>query len=180
MRLAAAAGWYWWLGGHRAEGIELIVAATKTPGQVSDDVRAIVYALVVLFVGSGRSDEQQVAEWIHQAYRFSQRSQRRNPMLGLVAPLERVLEAPDARLSAFEPLLDSEDPWVGALARLQLGKMRIVIGQGGPDAEAYLETTLAEFRTLGERFGISFALSELADFIAMRGEFAAACEHYGQ
>src|SRR5262249_32045402 len=32
MRLASAAGWYWWLGGHRAEGIELIVAATKTPG----------------------------------------------------------------------------------------------------------------------------------------------------
>ena len=28
MRLAAGAGWYWWLGGHRAEGIELITAAT--------------------------------------------------------------------------------------------------------------------------------------------------------
>jgi len=83
-------------------------------------------------------------------------------------------------LSAFEPLLDSEDPWVGALARWQLGKMRIVIGQGGPEAEAYLETALAEFRTLGERFGISLALSELGDFIAMRGEFTSACEHYEQ
>ncbi len=180
MRLAAAAGWYWWLGGHRAEGIELIVAATKTPGQVSDDVQAMVYALAVLFLGSGRSDEHQVADWIHQAYRFSQHAQHANPLLGLVAPLERMLEAPDAALSAFEPLLDSEDPWVGALARLQLGKMRIVTGHGGPDAEAYLKTALAEFRTLGERFGISLALSELADFIAMRGEFASACEHYEQ
>ena len=27
MRLAAGAGWYWWLGGHKAEGIELITAA---------------------------------------------------------------------------------------------------------------------------------------------------------
>ena len=180
MRLAAAAGWYWWLGGHRAEGIELIIAATKVPGQVSDDVRAMVYALVVLFLGSGRGDEHQVADWIHQAYRFSQHSQRRNPLLGLVAPLERMLEAPDASLSAFEPLLDSEDPWVGALARWQLGKMRIMIGQGGQDAEAYLEMALAEFQTLGERFGISLALSELGDFIAMRGEFADACEHYEQ
>jgi hypothetical protein len=77
-------------------------------------------------------------------------------------------------------LLDSEDPWVGALARWQLGKMRIMIGQGGPEAEAYLEMALAEFRTLGERFGISLALSELADFIAMRGEFASACAHYEQ
>ena len=180
MRLAAAAGWYWWLGGHRAEGLELIVAATKTPGQVCDDVRAMVYALVVLFLGSGRGDEHQVAYWIHQAYRFSQRSQRRNPLLGLVAPLERMLEAPDASSSAFEPLLDSEDPWVGALARLQLGKMRIMTGQGVPDAEASLEMALAEFRTLGERFGISLALSELGDFIATRGEFAAACARYEQ
>ena len=39
---------------------------------------------------------------------------------------------------------------------------------------------LAEFRALGERFGISFALTELADRIAMRGEFAGACEHYEQ
>jgi hypothetical protein len=180
MRLAAAAGWYWWLGGHRAEGLELIVAAAKTPGQVSDDVRAMVYALVVQFLGSGRGDEHQVAGWIHQAYRYSQRSQWRNPLLGLVAPLERMLEEPDASLSAFEPLLDSEDPWVGAVARWQLGKMRIMTGQGGRDAEAYLEMALAEFRTLGERFGISLALSELGDFIAMRGEFAGACGHYEQ
>jgi hypothetical protein len=180
MRLAAAAGWYWWLGGHRAEGIELIVAATKIPGQVTDDVRAMVYALAVQFLGSGRGDEHQVAEWIHQAYRFSQRSQWRNPWLGLVAPLERMLQAPDASSSAFEPLLDSEDPWVRALARWQLGKMRIMTGQGGRDAETSLEMALAEFRTLGERFGMSLVLSELGNFIAMRGEFAGACEHYEQ
>jgi tetratricopeptide (TPR) repeat protein len=77
-------------------------------------------------------------------------------------------------------LLDNEDPWVRALARLQLGKMRIMLGQGGRDADAYLEMALAEFRALGERFGISFALSELADRIATRGEFADACEYYEQ
>jgi DNA-binding SARP family transcriptional activator len=32
MRLAAAAGWYWWLAGHKAEGIELITAAASIPG----------------------------------------------------------------------------------------------------------------------------------------------------
>ena len=139
MRLAAGAGWYWWLGGHRAEGIELIIAATKTPGEVTDEIRAMVYALVVHFVTSGRGDQYQAEEWIHQAYRFSQRSQRRNPLLELVAPLERMLQAPDAFLPAWEPLLDNEDPWVRALARLQLGKMRIMLGQGGRDADAYLE-----------------------------------------
>jgi predicted ATPase/DNA-binding SARP family transcriptional activator len=180
MRLAAGAGWYWWLSGHRAEGMELITAATETPGDVTDEIRAMVYALVVHFVSSGRADAHQAAEWIHKAYRFSQRSQSRNPLLGLVVPLERMVQAPDAFLPAWESLLDNEDPWVRALARLQLGKMRIVLGQGGRDADEYLEMALAEFGALGERFGISFALTELAEQIAVRGEFAGACEHYEQ
>jgi hypothetical protein len=101
-------------------------------------------------------------------------------LLALVTPLERMLQEPGAALSAWEPLLDNEDPWVRALARLQLGKMQIMLGQGCRDAEVDLELALAEFRALGERFGISFALSELAEQIAKRGGFAGACELYEQ
>ncbi|MFE0380592.1 BTAD domain-containing putative transcriptional regulator, partial [Streptomyces inhibens] len=139
MRLAAGAGWYWWLGGHKTEGLELITAATRTPGAVTDDVRATVYALGVLFVTSGPGDEHLAAEWIHKAYEFSRRSQDGHPLIGFVAPLERMLQTPDAFLPAFESLLDDEDAWVRALARLHLGKMRIILGQGGRDADAYLE-----------------------------------------
>jgi predicted ATPase/DNA-binding SARP family transcriptional activator len=180
MRLAAGAGWYWWLGGHRTEGIELITAAADTPGEVPDDIRAMVYALAVQFVSSGRGDEHLAAKWIHEAYRFGQRSQSRSPLLGFAAALERLLRGPDEILSAFEPLLDDEDPWVRALARLQLGKMRIMFGEAGPDADTYLEMALAEFLALGERFGIWFALIELADRIATRGDLAGACQRYEQ
>lgn len=180
MRLAAAAGWYWWLSGHKAEGMELITAAADLPGEVDDETRARVYGLVVHFMNSGPSDEAQVAEWIHKAYRFSRRSQARYPLLGFVGALERMMEGPDAKLSAFEPLLTDDDPWVRALARLQVGKMRIVLGLEGRDADEYLETALAEFRAVGERWGISFALTELAIRIATRGDFAGACEHLDQ
>ncbi|MEU8435955.1 BTAD domain-containing putative transcriptional regulator [Streptomyces sp. NPDC029216] len=180
MRLAAAAGWYWWLSGHRTEGMELITAAARTPGEVADDVRATAYALVVLFVSAGRGDEHQAAEWIREAHRFGLRSRHRNPLLRVVTALERMLEAPEAFLSAFEPLLDSDDPWVRALGRLHLGKMRIMVGHEGRDADACLEMALAEFRALGERFGISFAQTELAERIAVRGDFAGACEHLEQ
>ena len=91
-----------------------------------------------------------------------------------------MLQAPAASVSAWESVLDNEDPWVRALARLQLGKLQSMLGQDGGDAEANLELALAEFRALGERFGISFALSELAEQIAKRGEFAGACEYYEQ
>ncbi|MDC7335829.1 BTAD domain-containing putative transcriptional regulator [Streptomyces lydicus] len=187
MRLAAGAGWYWWLSGHKTEGMEHLTAATEVPGEVTDEVRAVVYALMVNFVTSGPGDEHHAAEWIHKAYEFSRRSlhsRSRHPLMGFVTPLERMLRTPDAFLPAFASLLDDEDPWARALARLHLGKMRIVLGQDGPDgqdganADAYLERALAEFRALGERFGISFALTELADRIAVRGEFAGACEHY--
>jgi predicted ATPase/DNA-binding SARP family transcriptional activator len=181
MRLAAAAGFYWWLGGHRAEGFELITAATKMSGEVTDDTRAMAYALVVMFVTSGRADEHEAEEWIRKAARLSRRSKGRYPMLSLVAPLERLLQGPDAFLPAWELLLDDEeDPWVRALAHYQLGKMRIMLGQGGRDADAYLERAVAEFRALGERYGISLTLTELADRIATRGEFADACELYEQ
>ncbi len=178
MRLAAGAGWYWWLAGHKTEGLELITAATEMPGEVTDEVRATVYALIVLFVTSGPGDEQQAAEWIHKAYQVSRHLEGGHPGLGLVVAMEHLLHGPDGALTAFEPALDDEDPWVRALARLQLGKMRVIFGQGGRDADEYLETALTEFEAIGERFGISFALTELAELIAMHGELARACEHY--
>lgn len=175
LRLAAAAGWYWWLGGHKAEGLELVIAAAELPGEVDDAIRATVYGLVVHFLSSGRNDEHQVAEWIRKAYRFGRDSRGQHPALSFVGALERLLRGPDQYLPAFESLLTDDDPWVRALARLQLGKMRVVLGQD-EDAGAYLETALAEFQALGERWGMSFALTELADRMAARGEFAGACE----
>ena len=180
MRLAAAAGWYWWLGGHKAEGNELIMTATSVPGEVADEIRATVYAFVVAFLTSGRGDEYQAEEWIHEVHEISQRVQVRHPAVVLVAALEDMLQSPDAALSAWEPLLTDENPWARALARLQLGKMRIELGWEGRAADTYLETALTEFRALGERWGISCALTELADRIATRGEFAGACEYYEQ
>ena len=96
MRLAAAAGWYWWLGGHKAEGNELIMAATATPGEVADEIRAMVYAFVIAFVTSGRADEYQAEQWIHKVYEISQRVHVRHPAVVLVAALEHMLQSPDA------------------------------------------------------------------------------------
>lgn len=174
MRLAAAAGWYWWLGGHKAEGMELVTAAAELPDDVDDSTRATVYGLVVHFSSSGRNDERQVAEWIRKSYEFSRNARSDHPTLAFATALERILRGPDEYLPAFEALLTDDDPWVRALARLQGGKMRIVLGHDGSDA--LLEQALTEFRALGERWGISFALTELAGRLAMRGEFAEACE----
>ena len=180
MGLASAAGWYWWLGGRRTEGLELLMAAANLPGEVDDDVRAMTYGLVVLYVTSGQGDEQLGAEWIEKAYRFGQNSKSDNPLLAFVVPLERLLNAPGEAIGAFEVLLESTDPWVRAMARWQISKMRTMLGQVGPEVEAQLKQSLAEFRALGERFGISLVLAELAGQLAIRGDLTAACEYYEQ
>ena len=178
LRLAAAAGWYWWLGGHKAEGQELLTAVADEPADVDDATRALVYGLVTHFMSSGRNDAAQVGEWIRKAHRFSRGVRTGHPTLAFIDALDAMLQGPAALPSAFEPLLTDNDPWVRALSRLQMGKMRIVVGQDGPDVDAYLEGALAEFRALGERWGISFALTELANRRATRGEFVSACELY--
>lgn len=188
IRLAAGAGWYWWLSGHKTEGLEHITTAAELAvalpagpaGGVDDESRLAVYALVVMFASSGRAaDERQAADWIHAAHELSVREGPHSPLMGLIVPLERMLQGSDP-LRAWEAALDTDDPWARALARLQLGKMRVMLGHPGRDADEHLERALAEFRSLGERFGISFALTELADRITARGEFAAAADCYEQ
>ncbi|WP_134000362.1 BTAD domain-containing putative transcriptional regulator [Kribbella sp. VKM Ac-2566] len=181
MRLAAAAGWYWWFAGHKVEGSEFLMAAPDLPGEVPDESRAVVYAFVATFMTSGRGRDQFNAEdWIRKAADISQRVKSPHPAVTMSTALEGLLRGPDSFVSAFEPLLTDEDPWVRALARLQTGKMRIMLGDGDPDADRAVATAVEEFRAIGERWGMSFALTELADRVAVRGEFADACEYYEQ
>ncbi|WP_433211137.1 BTAD domain-containing putative transcriptional regulator [Microtetraspora malaysiensis] len=179
MRLVGAAGWHWFLSGHRAEGAELSIAAASLPGEVPDEVRALAYTIVTVFLTSGVGrDQYQAQEWIHEAYRVTQRSGSRHPMLGFVALWERMLQEPTGFLPALEPLLADDDPWVRAQARVTRGRFRLTLGGDETDVDIDAEIALAEFRTLGDRMGISLALTFLADRLAMRGEFARACEHY--
>ncbi|MEV0199071.1 BTAD domain-containing putative transcriptional regulator [Nonomuraea sp. NPDC050691] len=183
MRLAAAAGWYWYLSGHRAEGTELCVAAAslpgEVPGEVPDEVRALAYLMVTLFVTAGVSgDQYQAREWIQEAHRLARRSGSRHPLLGFAGLLEATLRGPTEFLPALEPLIADDDPWVRAQARLTRGRFRFILGGDETDVDVDAKIALAEFRTLGDRMGISLALTFLADRLAMRGEFARACEHY--
>ncbi|MFI6180203.1 BTAD domain-containing putative transcriptional regulator [Nonomuraea sp. NPDC051191] len=181
MRLVGAAGYYWFLGGHRAEGAELSVAAASLEGEVPDEVRAMASLMVTMFLTSGVGGDQfQAREWIQEAHRLTLSSGSRQPLLGFAALLERTLQGPAAFLPAFEPLIADADPWVRAQARLTRGRFRLTLGADETDVDVDAETALAEFRALGDRMGISLALTFLADRLAMRGDFVRACECYAE
>ncbi|MFG1678599.1 BTAD domain-containing putative transcriptional regulator [Nonomuraea sp. NPDC049269] len=179
MRLVGAAGWYWFLSGHRTEGTELSIAAASLQGEVSDEVRALAYTIVTVFLTSGPGrDQYQAEEWIHKAHRLTQRGGHHHQMLGFVALWEQLLRAPTDFLPVLEPLITDDDPWVRAQARITRGRFRLTLGGDETDVDIDAEIALAEFRTLGDRMGISLSLTFLADRLAMRGEFARACEHH--
>ncbi|MEU9142584.1 BTAD domain-containing putative transcriptional regulator [Streptomyces sp. NPDC048349] len=184
VRLVAASGWYWWLSGRKAEGAELSAQALALPlpdgepqSAHDEESRALACALAVLFATAGLGDDRKTAEVLGQGLLLAQRTGSRHPVVRFLEPLDRLLRA-DGASGAWEALLTDEDPWVRAQALL--GGARTRLGAGGPpaEAEADIVEALTGFRGLGERWGISFALTVLADLVAQRGDFGAALGHY--
>ncbi|MGW2276070.1 BTAD domain-containing putative transcriptional regulator [Streptomyces yangpuensis] len=201
VRLVAAAGWYWWLSGRKAEGAQLALQALALPdrpgaGDPADpatgdrdgtdgrdeESRAVACALAVLFATAGLGDDRQTAELLREGVLLAARTGSRHPVVRFLDPLDRILRGAAAGegppTDAWEGARADEDPWVRAQGLLEGAKT--LLGTGGPPerAEAAIEAALAGFRGLGERWGISFALTLLADLVARRGDLAAAIGHY--
>ena len=72
----------------------------------------------------------------------------------------------------MRPLIADEDPWVRAVARLTRNRML----RAG-EQEADIQQALVEFRSIGERWGISYGLATLADLAARRGDLGVALDY---
>jgi tetratricopeptide (TPR) repeat protein len=180
----AAAGWYWWLSGHKAEGAELAAEAMALPGAVDAEVLAVACVISVLFTTAGLGDERQAVGLLHKAQQLAERTQSRNPLIRFLEPLDRLWQsahqASAAPLDAMDAVHPDEDPWVRA--QIGLNRARALLNFSGryAEAEADIESALAEFRAIGERWGISYALTVLAELVAQRGDLGAALGHYEQ
>ncbi|MER5887930.1 BTAD domain-containing putative transcriptional regulator [Streptomyces sp. NPDC001941] len=187
LRLVAALGWYWFLSGQKAEGTQLALAAAQLEGSEADGgdgegavdgpTRALAYAFVTLLVTSGFGTPEQAREWILKTHELPG---DHHPVLRLVRPLERMPHGPEEFLAAYEALRTDDDPWVRAQARLNASRFQLALGLDEAGAEAGMAEALKEFRAIGERWGTSFALTTLAERLALRGEFAPACAHLEQ
>jgi predicted ATPase/DNA-binding SARP family transcriptional activator len=196
VRLVAAAGWYWWLSGHKAEGAELAAEALAVPavpavpnqpgqpGQVDAEALAVACGMSALFATTGLGDERQATGLLRKAQRLAKQTGSRNPLLRFLEPFDRLMQSANDATAEVDALLGQlladEDPWVRAQARLYRGRAVLISGGRHAEAEADIDAALAGFRAIGERWGISFALTLLADLVAQRGDLAAALGHYEQ
>ncbi|QRP44831.1 BTAD domain-containing putative transcriptional regulator [Amycolatopsis sp. FDAARGOS 1241] len=182
LRLVVAAGWYWLLGGHKAEGQELIVAALGVPGEADVNHRAAANAFAVLFVTAGIADDSMADEWTRAAVELSAGAEHHHPLLRFMLPLQELLSSGRTgarpRIEALDELVADEDPWIRAQAYQNRFRLQLNLGHGHAAAEADAEESVRLFRLSGERWGLSLALTNLAELTARRGDFHRATDQY--
>ncbi|MET0235932.1 MAG: BTAD domain-containing putative transcriptional regulator [Kibdelosporangium sp.] len=168
-RLAAAAGWYWWLGNHQEEGADLITAALELTG-ADEQTRAAAQAVAALLTLAGNVDPEQVTRFLAAAQEFAGPS--RYPLLRLVRPVQELISGAAVSID--------DDPWVRAATQLLRAAIRLSTGHRHVEVEQDLEAAVAGFQAIGDRWGYTFALSNLANLVAWRGDTAAAITHHEQ
>ncbi|MET7803338.1 AfsR/SARP family transcriptional regulator [Micromonospora chersina] len=183
VRYAAALGWYWWLTGQRAEGADLagqVLAMTGLAG-APPAATAVALATAALNLIATHPDNATVStEWLARAVELSRGHEHEHPLLRLAAPIATAFETnfqPPA-MAAMAHLFDDPDPWVAGIARLI--RAHALLNGGLPDsgAEADLRAGLAHYRTVGDRWGMSFSLTSLADLLDRRGQAAEATPYH--
>ncbi|MGI5239228.1 BTAD domain-containing putative transcriptional regulator [Dactylosporangium sp. CA-139066] len=176
VRLVSCVGWYWWLGGHRVEGAALASAALSMPGAADPDARAMACGVAAVNGFDGLGDTEMLDRWFHEAMGYS----GNHPMFRLfqvVAYLYR--EGPtSAVLERIGTLSDDPDPWIAGLGRLLVGHTLMNVGGRFGEAQAAFASSLARFRSIGERWGMSFALAAMAEVAGREGRHAEAIAYF--
>jgi predicted ATPase/DNA-binding SARP family transcriptional activator len=174
--LTANLGWYWWLRGHRAEGLAVTRDVLAMTGDAPVGDRALSYAFAAINGLEGGADIKEVKAWFFRAERTGGHPEARHPALRLIGPLSAIYLSGGAPAAAdrITPLFADADPWLRAVAKMMLSQLRLNYGESPEVADAEMREALAGFRAIGERWGTGVALSALGDAAAARGDFARA------
>ena len=180
VRLLATVGWYWWLRGHKVEGGDLAREVVELAGAAPAEDRARAYAMAAMLAIDGHYDEHRALGWFNDAIAYARDAQDRHPLLRLIVAMGEVLQAfgvPTDPAPAAD-IGGDDDPWVRGIVRVMRAHASLNSGRDHESAEVDFRAGLELFRSVGERWGMSFALCSLADLMAWRGESLAAVALY--
>ncbi|MEU4803760.1 BTAD domain-containing putative transcriptional regulator [Actinosynnema sp. NPDC023587] len=167
LRLMAELGWYFWLQGLRSEGAALAGEVVAAVGATAPPGLAEEYLLCALNASSTGTREEELpgAPSPKQMVPDGYRGPPTRPYLTMLWGMAYVARpSSSARGDLIGP-----DPWSQALSLLGLGMQYQYAGQVAAAREAH-RRALAGFRALGERWGMSAVLVQLADLAWAAGE----------
>ncbi|MBE1485368.1 BTAD domain-containing putative transcriptional regulator [Plantactinospora soyae] len=167
LRLVAAATWYWWLRGLRADGAALAAKLLDTLGPQPpadlDEEYVLCVAKAAVALGSALPAALDRAESVMAAIERPLRQPATMVVWAVVGGPART------RRTAHEEQIRT-DPWSQAVAHLGQGYQCQFRGDLA-GAERELTAGLAGFRALGDRWGIANVLDALAQLANWRGDW---------
>jgi tetratricopeptide (TPR) repeat protein len=179
-RFIAALGWYWWLRGHRMEGGDLAAAALPLSDSVDPERRAIAYAYAGLAGADRDREPAEVMSWFATALELAQGFESSHPILRIAGPIATLAYSPDRNVPDAElrALQNDTDPWTRSVGHLIHAHLVLNRGLARDDAEHHFRRSLAGFTDIGERWGMAFTLTALAEMQSRAGEHRGSIEHY--
>ncbi|GLZ13224.1 SARP family transcriptional regulator [Actinomadura sp. NBRC 104425] len=171
VRFCAALGWYWFLRGNLREHADALEQVARLPDLPVDESTAVALAVGAM-TSLDMMDNARVTELLLRARDIcgQLRDKPSHPVLRLMlVTLELHLSGwnPDL-FTTVEPLLDDPDPWVRGVARFSRVQMGLGFGLS-EGLEEHVEKAIADFEAIGDRWGLSFALTTRAELQARRG-----------
>ncbi|MET1075339.1 MAG: BTAD domain-containing putative transcriptional regulator [Umezawaea sp.] len=164
VRLGASLGIYGWILGASTDTRGWLRLALDVPGEASEPARTIAIAMYLLngSMWSGGSERDELIGEFREALEIVN-AYVVHPVLALFEPMfALVTDDVDLGIALVDQRLDHPDPWT----RAALWMVRGMVRENDGDMEGMLHdmaNAVAGFRGVGDRFGLSQALSSSAE-----------------
>ncbi len=180
--MAVQLSWYAMLLGDHGDVPALLTEALSVPGGLDRSVRLVARAALALNVaGNGTMSEtlaQSMAELQTIARELDDVDVDAFPSMALIRPAVAYFAEDGERTRRFAAeTLDGTDPWAQAATRMFLGMLAENEGDVATMREQ-TELAMAQFRALGERWGLASTLRNLGAVYLLDGRLDEATEAY--
>jgi tetratricopeptide (TPR) repeat protein len=138
-------------------------------------------SVAALNVVAGLYQLERGQDLLRRAAELAAGREDRHPMLSLVGPMSQLFASPpdnDGALAGLRRCFDHPSAWVRGVAHMMYGHAEVNIGRRDNESAENFALALTEFRSLGDRWGISVTLSALAEQTARNGDHARAAAYF--
>ncbi|WP_328843092.1 BTAD domain-containing putative transcriptional regulator [Streptomyces sp. NBC_00258] len=174
LRLVASLEWFWLLSGRRAEATEWTRRALALPCGDRPVERAIVCAVGGLQHGALLGQEEGVRYLFEALALIQDLADADHPVLVAAEILGSLVSGdPETVSGLLREVSGHSDPWISSFARMLGARMHANAGQPRWARDELL-AALDGFRTIGDRLGLTYTLSALAESESARGDHVGA------
>jgi len=169
---------YYWVQLGHGEG-DVLARDTLALGAGPATTRELAEAKVICaLIAAGWSWEvntirRQLGDALAELRRWDDEYRDFHPLAAMAEPMMALYDGDhEGAIHTFDRYLTVPDPWMRAMARLYRGSYTGGLGMMG-EVEQDCQAALADFRAIGDNWGVSVTLAQLVEYTELRGDHAA-------